>query len=148
MFASKLSRSAFARTARNFGHHAKESTKPAEKINFFKLMHADNSKTLTKYFHNSGIALAVLIPLAFAPNVVVSYAANVAMAPIIGFHSLVGMNGVVSDYIPKQWRGYARFGVMGASAVIVLGAFNLIFQGHRLSDLIGDLWRKPKKDEE
>ncbi len=109
MFAGRLSRFAVNKSARSFSSAANK-TASKDSVSVFSFIFADSSRQLNRYFHQTGVALAVLVPLAFQSSFdTISTAANLAMAPIIGFHALVGMNNVVTDYIPKQFRTGARF---------------------------------------
>lgn len=151
MFAGRVSRCAFSKYARSFGSASPKAASSSKEssVSVFSLLFADSSRQLNRYFHQTGVALAILVPLAFQhSSEAVSIAANLAMTPIIGFHALVGMNNVVTDYIPKQFRTGARFMVLGSSLLIVLGGVALIFQGHSFTGLVGDLWKRPKKAEE
>lgn len=60
------------------------------------------------------------------------------------FHSHVGLNYVISDYVPKQSRSMARGALMVCTVVTVIGLLKLNLSGPGLTESIKGLWRKPK----
>lgn len=111
------------------------------------VLEADSSKSLSKMFHTSGIALVVLAPAAFvfSPsklNVVV----DLALGVLLPFHSHVACNYIISDYVPKAFRSAARGGMLFASLVAAAGILKLNIQGPGLTESVKSLWRKPTKD--
>lgn len=107
---------------------------------------ADESKQVGKIFHKSALVLTALAPAAlmFAPhsaNAPIDY----LLAIVIPFHSHVGLNHVVADYVPKAMRTMARSGVMGCSFLLFAGLMKLNISGIGLTETVKALWREPKE---
>ena len=66
---------------------------------------------------------------------------NVGLA--LPFHSHVGLNYVISDYVPKAHRAAARGGLLFATAITVAGIFKMNYDGPGLTETLKSLWRKP-----
>ena len=62
----------------------------------------------------------------------------------IPFHSHVGLNYVISDYVPKAHRFAARSGLLMATVITMAGIFKLNFDGPGLTGTLKSLWMKPE----
>ena len=104
---------------------------------------ADGSKNLNRIFHTSGIVLAFFTPLAFMPlpDPAVS-AINISLGVLLPIHSHVGLNYVISDYVPKAVRGPARGLVLAITIITAAGLLKLNLQGPGLSNSIISLGSK------
>lgn len=110
---------------------------------------ADSSKQLTRWFHSSGMVLAVLAPVAFvASPSVISMPVDLALGILFPFHSHVALNFVITDYVPKAARGPARAALLAATVIAAAGLLKLNIEGPGLTDSIKSLWRAPKDNKE
>ena len=83
---------------------------------------ADSSNSLNRFYHKSGLALAVLAPVSFilSPSPI-NMPVDLLLGVLFPFHSHVALNYIVSDYVPKAQRSMARFAVMGTTLVALAG---------------------------
>jgi len=109
------------------------------------VVEADSSIKLNKYYHMSGLALAVGTPVAFAlsPSIV-NMPVDVVLGLIFPFHSHVALNYIISDYVPKGSRSMARMALLAVTVVTTVGLLKLNIQGPGLTESIKSLWRKPE----
>ena len=63
-----------------------------------------------------------------------------AMGLAIPVHSLIGMQGVVSDYVPPALQRPVRLGVVGAAGVMGLGFLKLNLLGPGVTRSINQFW--------
>jgi succinate dehydrogenase (ubiquinone) membrane anchor subunit len=110
---------------------------------------ADSSKAATKWFHSTGIVLAVATPLAFlmSPSSLV-LPVDVTLGLLFPFHSHVALNAVITDYVPKSARNPARIALLAVTIITAAGLLKLNIQGPGLTESIKSLWRAPKVVEE
>jgi succinate dehydrogenase (ubiquinone) membrane anchor subunit len=97
----------------------------------------------------TNLSLAALVPTAviLSPsslNVPVDY----ALAVLLPLHSHIGMNGVLSDYIPKNILPLTRLALLGASGVMFLGLMNLNITGSGVTETVKTIWREPPSNKE
>ena len=93
-----------------------------------------------KIYHGSSFALAGLVPadmLICDGNLPVDLGLGVAL-PV---HSHIGLNFVISDYVPNHLRVPARAGVLGITLATLYGLFNLNMYGEGVSKTAKRLWR-------
>lgn len=112
---------------------------------------ADNSNTLNRMYHSSSLALAILTPIALISvniNETLTQACDYALAILLPYHSHVGLNYVISDYVPMSVRSTARFTLLGCTMVGVVGLLKANVQGHGLLHSTYQLWnsKQVKKD--
>ena len=97
----------------------------------------------TKVYHYTSMGLLALTPVAIvaSPSVL-----NVPIDLIIGFliplHSHIGLNYVVSDYVPKALRTVARASVLGLSVIMAAGLLKINLHGVGITETVKHLWRK------
>lgn len=116
----------------------------------------DAGSLATHTYHKMNTALVVLTPLYFAAPVpdAASKAFGIVMAGSLSFHSWVGMNYVMTDYIPKISKGLlgpARIVSAGLSAVILIGLGKIAVNDHGgIKGAVMGLWTKKeeKKDKQ
>lgn len=104
------------------------------------LLHGDRGKMMMKIYHGSSFALAGLVPAAMVirdGNLPVDLALGVAL-PV---HSHIGLNFVISDYVPKSMRLPARASVLGVTVASLYGMFQLNMYGEGVSKTAKRLWR-------
>lgn len=117
-------------------------------LQFFHFETADGSNAALKWFHSTGVVLAVATPVAFilSPSVL-SLPLDVTLGLLFPFHSHVALNTVITDYVPKGARNPARIALLVATVVTAAGLLKLNIQGPGLTESIKSLWRAPKKAE-
>lgn len=111
---------------------------------------ADSSNSMIKAFHVSAKLLAVTVPIAFCgfmPDSIQSLSDNV-LACVLPFHAYMGLNFVISDYIPPKFRVQTRILAFGAMFVAFAGLLNLNGNDKPgLAQTVKHLWKKsPKKE--
>ena len=110
---------------------------------------ADASNSLNKVYHLTGLVLAVVTPIAFiASPSIISLPVDYALGLIIPLHAHVGLNYVVTDYVPKAVRSVARLGVLGLTLITAAGILKLNFDGPGLTETIKSTWKAPIKKPE
>jgi succinate dehydrogenase (ubiquinone) membrane anchor subunit len=118
--------------------------------NVFLRMLADASMTLNRMYHNTAIVLAGLTPIAliFPSNSFLPYPlVDLTLSVLLPLHSHVAMNYVVTDYVPRAQRGFARAAVLATTLIAAAGLLKLSFNGPGLTEAVKELWRKPAKKE-
>ena len=97
----------------------------------------------------TGLTLAVATPIAFiASPSIISFPIDVALGVIIPLHAHVGMNYVITDYVPKAFRSIARLSLFGLTIITAAGILKLNFDGPGLTETIKSTWRAPIKKSE
>ena len=100
-------------------------------------------------FHATGILLALHIPLAFCgllPEVIQS-SADDALAFLLSFHGLLGLNIVITDYVPKRFTFGVRAVALLSMTMAGVGLYKLGRDGGPgLSQTVKGLWIQPKKE--
>lgn len=61
-------------------------------------------------------------------------------------HAHVGMNGVITDYVPKPFRAVARYGLLGSTGLALLGLLKLNLMGPGITEAYKSLWRAKSED--
>ena len=105
------------------------------------LLQGDRGKMMMKIYHGSSFALAGLVPCAILmreKNVPLDFALGVAL-PI---HSHIGLNLVISDYVPTKMRVPVRAGVLAMTVATLYGMFQLNVYGEGISKTAKRLWKK------
>jgi succinate dehydrogenase (ubiquinone) membrane anchor subunit len=89
--------------------------------------------------------LAALTPVAFvlSPSVF-NKPVDVALSVLFPAHFHIGMNYIISDYVPKALRSAARTGLVGVTLVTTLGLLRLSIEKEGLTECIKSLWRRKK----
>ena len=71
-----------------------------------RLFVADTGKLGTRFFHLSGYTLVGLFPLAMVyDNAMIRMPCDIVLGILMPIHGHIGMNYIVSDYIPQAARG-------------------------------------------
>jgi len=110
---------------------------------------ADSSVDALKVFHWTGILLAVHVPIAFCgfmPNMIQNIADD-SLALLLPLHGFIGVNTVISDYVPHKLAGATRVFAFVTALVSFAGLYKLgMGDGPGLSQTVKNLWVKPKKE--
>lgn len=103
---------------------------------------------MNKWYHASGLALAVLAPVAFAVSPsAMNMPVDLALGVLFPFHSHVALNYVITDYVPPAGRTAARGALLAASIIAAAGLLKLNIEGPGLTETIKSLWRAPKEQQ-
>uniref|UniRef100_K3WYC4 Succinate dehydrogenase [ubiquinone] cytochrome b small subunit n=1 Tax=Globisporangium ultimum (strain ATCC 200006 / CBS 805.95 / DAOM BR144) TaxID=431595 RepID=K3WYC4_GLOUD len=107
------------------------------------IIEADNATFTTKVFHYSSLTLLGLTPVAFilSPSPV-AVPVDFALGVLIPIHTHIGMNVVISDYVPQQVRTLARVGWLGVTGVLLLGFLRVNIEGDGITETIKTVWRE------
>ena len=97
---------------------------------------------MNKAYHASNVALVGLAPLAIAlhPSAL-SVPIDVALAVVLPVHAHVGMNYIISDYVPRGVAGGVRAAMLGVTGATVLGLLYLTASGEGVVGSVKQLWR-------
>ena len=71
---------------------------------------------------------------------------DLALGVLIPVHSHIGMNGVISDYVPPSMRSAVRVGWLGASVLMFAGFLRLNLAGDGVTETIKSVWRPASKE--
>ena len=110
---------------------------------------ADEGTKSLKIFHGTGLAAAVVLPAAIFSDsgsnlhTVCDWAA----AGLIPLHGHIGLNWIISDYVPKASQGNVRVATLVASVLTLFGLVRINLQGDGVIDTISYLWEPPKTEE-
>ncbi|RLN61373.1 hypothetical protein BBJ28_00012053 [Nothophytophthora sp. Chile5] len=98
---------------------------------------ADNATFSTKLQRFSSMGLMALLPVAFvlSPSPL-AMPVDLALGAILPIHAHIGMNNVISDYVPKRMRTLARVSWLGVTAVMFLGLLRVNIEGPGLTECI------------
>lgn len=111
---------------------------------------ADNATFTTKAYHYSSMALLGLTPVAFvlSPSPI-ALPVDFALGVLFPLHAHIGMNNIISDYVPKETRTLARLAWLGVTGVMLLGFLRVNIEGPGLTETIKTVWREsPNKKHE
>lgn len=99
-----------------------------------------------KAHHLSSYAMAVATPLAIVADKdgFLQRIADFGLALAIPVHMHIGMNALVTDYLPKAARGAGRVGLLTATAFSTLGLLKLNLTGPGITQTVKGLWHKTK----
>ncbi|KAJ1452015.1 CybS-domain-containing protein [Pelagophyceae sp. CCMP2097] len=107
---------------------------------------ADEGKLATSYYHAINLGLLGLTPVALAAPSALNFPLDMALAVFFPLHAHIGMNYVISDYVPKFLSraaiGPARAVMLGVTSVTVLGLFKLNVEGPGITKSLKQLWYK------
>ena len=103
---------------------------------------------MNKVFHGTGIVLAALTPAAFilSPSAL-NFPIDLTLGVLFPLHSHVALNYVVTDYVPRAQRPFARALVLATTIIAAAGILKLNLTGEGLTESVKALWRKPKNDD-
>ncbi|CAM9849684.1 unnamed protein product [Sphacelaria rigidula] len=111
------------------------------------VLKADEGKLGTKLYHGVSLALLVGVPLAFATSPsAITMPVDVVLGIAMPVHAHIGMNYVISDYVPRASRGPARGAMLAATVIATLGLLKLNVAGAGLTETLKATWKKPEAD--
>ena len=117
-------------------------------MNFIRgFFQADGGALSTHLYHKTAAVLMLLVPVAVVASPhPVSKPIDYALAALVPFHGHVGMNYVISDYVPKAYSTIARSSMVGVTLITFMGLMKLNTKGAGVTESIKSMWREPKKD--
>mmetsp|Transcript_5202 Transcript_5202/g.14922 ORF Transcript_5202/g.14922 Transcript_5202/m.14922 type:complete len:128 (+) Transcript_5202:215-598(+) len=100
-----------------------------------------------KMYDYSHYALAGLVPVAALGgegNTLISLT-DLALGVALPIHAHIGLNGILSDYVPPRYLGASRWGVLASSAIVFVGLQKLNLSGPGITKTVKSLWHSPEK---
>ena len=99
-----------------------------------------------KVYHRVNLALLGATPVALATDqTFLSFPVDMGLAIMFPLHGHIGMNYVITDYIPKLFgnaaRGPARIIMCGVTGLTTLGLVKLNIEGPGITGSLKALWR-------
>ena len=117
-------------------------------VGIFIIIIADSSVEVLKVFHVTGVLLALHIPVAFCgfmPDLIQNLADD-GLAILLPLHGFVGLNFVITDYVPNKMRGGVRVMAFLSMLLACGGMIRLNMKGNPgVSGTVKHLWMKPVK---
>lgn len=115
-----------------------------------QILEGDSGKGIlsTKMYHYTVYGSVALFPVALAlsPSKL-NIPVDVALGLIFPIHAHIGMNYVISDYVPKGLRGAARTGWLGVTAITILGLLKLNLLGDGMTESVKSMFRDVSPEE-
>eukprot|EP00963_Diacronema_lutheri_P005832 scaffold461_cov321-Pavlova_lutheri.AAC.50 len=108
---------------------------------------ADEGPGVQALYHGVSKAMAGLVPLAWYldKDGWTIKPVDLALGAAIPVHAHIGMNAVISDYVPPVARGVARGGMLGITAITALGLLKLnLTPGGGISKAVQTLWTRKR----
>eukprot|EP00904_Undaria_pinnatifida_P004800 jgi/Undpi1/144/HiC_scaffold_1.g00143.m1 len=108
-------------------------------------LNADDGKLGTKLYHAVNLVILTGVPavIATSPSAL-TMPLDVVLGLAMPLHAHIGMNYVISDYVPKPFRWQARGAMLVASTVAALGLLKLNLTGPGMTETLKSTWRTPK----
>jgi len=104
---------------------------------FYYHVTADSGKLATNFYHKVNAATLALTPIAFILPESFTMPIDIALGILFPIHSHIGLNYVVTDYLPKVFpRSFfpiARAGLVGFTGLMLLGLLKLNITGNNFS---------------
>lgn len=96
-----------------------------------------------KALHYSSVALMGLTPVAFvlSPSPL-AIPVDFALGVLFPIHAHIGMNNVISDYVPKSAQTLARIAWLGVTGVMLLGFLRVNIEGAGITETVKTVWRE------
>ena len=109
-------------------------------------LEADTPAKFVKIFHYTSYASLALFPVALVltPSVM-NMPVDLAMGVVFPVHGHIGMNHVISDYVPKGARSAARMALLGVTGVTLLGFAKLNLTDKGITETVVSMWRDPEE---
>ncbi len=100
-------------------------------------------------YHKTSAALILLAPAAviLSPHPIAK-PIDFALAALVPFHTHIGMNYVITDYVPKAQRTLARSGMAGLTLMTFLGLMKMNIRGVGITETVKSMWRAPLPPQE
>ena len=86
------------------------------------------------------------VALVLSPSVI-NIPVDVALGLVFPIHAHIGMNYVISDYVPKGLRPAARTGWLAVTAITILGLLKLNLFGDGMTESVKSMFRDVSPEE-
>ena len=130
--------------ARGASRSARVTSRAFSSMNF---LNADSGSMATSIYHRVNTATLVLTPIAFLVPSSLSLPVDLSLGVLFPVHGHIGLNYVVTDYLPKiapiSMLPAARMAVMGITGVTALGLLKINVMGGGITKTLRSLWSKP-----
>eukprot|EP00499_Haloplacidia_sp_CaronLabIsolate_P002328 CAMPEP_0196772744 /NCGR_PEP_ID=MMETSP1104-20130614/2397_1 /TAXON_ID=33652 /ORGANISM="Cafeteria sp., Strain Caron Lab Isolate" /LENGTH=130 /DNA_ID=CAMNT_0042142885 /DNA_START=116 /DNA_END=508 /DNA_ORIENTATION=+ len=120
-----------------------------EKTTFNTLFHADESTHVRHMMHKLNYVLLAGVPIAvvFAPSPLAK-PVDLLLGVVLPLHAHVGLNAVITDYVPSALRQPARGAVLVTTLLVTLGLLRWNLAGDGMTASAKALWyKKPEASE-
>lgn len=112
-----------------------------------KVLRADAAgPEFRKLYDQTHVALAGLVPIAALggeDNKLISLT-DLALGVALPIHAHIGLNGILSDYVPPRFIGVTRWGALVSTAVVFVGLQKLNLGGPGITKTVKSLWHNPQ----
>lgn len=112
----------------------------------FSFVNADEGLTSFKLYHKTHMVALAGAPIAFALSPF-SPMLNMPVDLVLGLafplHCHVGVNWIISDYVPPAARGASRLAMAAATVMCTLGLLKLNLTGPGITETVKTIWRPP-----
>eukprot|EP00617_Octactis_speculum_P014674 CAMPEP_0185744666 /NCGR_PEP_ID=MMETSP1174-20130828/2808_1 /TAXON_ID=35687 /ORGANISM="Dictyocha speculum, Strain CCMP1381" /LENGTH=110 /DNA_ID=CAMNT_0028418187 /DNA_START=124 /DNA_END=456 /DNA_ORIENTATION=+ len=105
----------------------------------------------TSYYHHLNLGLVVLTPAVFVVSSYspyISFPLDLFLGLALPLHGHIGMNYVLTDYIPKVFgkagRGPAKIVMLGITGLTMVGLTKLNIEGPGITKVTKMLWCSPE----
>eukprot|EP00631_Chrysoreinhardia_giraudii_P004189 CAMPEP_0197421850 /NCGR_PEP_ID=MMETSP1170-20131217/11799_1 /TAXON_ID=54406 /ORGANISM="Sarcinochrysis sp, Strain CCMP770" /LENGTH=117 /DNA_ID=CAMNT_0042949135 /DNA_START=23 /DNA_END=379 /DNA_ORIENTATION=+ len=114
-----------------------------------QIIKADHGFLGVRFYHMLNLGLLGLTPVAFVAPQPLTFVCDMAVAIALPLHGHIGMNYVLTDYVPKVFgkaaRGPARIVMLGITTMTTAGLIKLNVQGPGIIGTLKGLWKPPAK---
>lgn len=111
-----------------------------------KVLRADSAgPEFRKLYEQSHIALAGLVPIAALGgegNKLITLT-DLALGVALPIHAHIGLNNILSDYVPPRYMGASRWGALASTAIVFIGLQQLNLGGPGITKTVKSLWHSP-----
>ncbi|CAM9213955.1 unnamed protein product [Hapterophycus canaliculatus] len=109
------------------------------------MLNADDGKLGTKLYHAVNMVVLAGVPAAIATSPsALTMPLDIVLGLAMPLHAHIGVNYVISDYVPKASRGVARGAMLAASVMAALGLLKLNLTGAGLTETLKAIWKEPE----
>ncbi|CAM9507595.1 unnamed protein product [Scytosiphon promiscuus] len=113
------------------------------------MLNADDGKLGTKLYHAVNMVVLAGVPAAVATSPsALTMPLDIVLGIAMPLHAHIGVNYVISDYVPKASRGAARGAMLAASVMAALGLLKLNLTGAGLTETLKAIWKEPKVEDD
>lgn len=110
------------------------------------MIRADEGALGVRVYHYVNLGLLGLTPIAMVTPAPMTFGMDMILALALPLHGHIGMNYVLTDYVPKVFgkagRGPARLIMFGITGFTAAGLLKLNFFGAGVTGALKNLWRK------
>jgi succinate dehydrogenase (ubiquinone) membrane anchor subunit len=113
------------------------------------ILNADSGSMASSGYHKINLVIMGLTPVCFAlsPSPI-AMPLDIALGVALPLHAHIGMNYVITDYVPKLSKGAvgpARLVMLALTTTTVLGLLKVNVMGEGMTETVKKLWRGEEK---